>query len=263
MNGFFVVGVVAIAIGTYLATLDVVVGAIYVAIGTFVMRYGDWRESRADARRTHKKLSEIERKITSAKQGASSPQETEKLENIDQEFREWAAGFVKNKARSQLEVQQTRIGAVESEINRSEIWRPVLELFIETVRQVVQAYAAETGSAISVKLSPLPANLFDKHASYEGVVLFTPTVKWRFELDRGVSVLEFPVLWIWLYHGKAQTRIVHIWSYDRQDAFVRVSLHGDELPRLSGIEVRASEKTYPEELRRSAQRLIEAQLLSL
>jgi hypothetical protein len=261
-NALVAVGVALIGAGTYLATLDAILGVIVAAIGTYVVHYGDRRESKADARRAEEKLSQIRRQIASAREEASSPQETRKLDDIGEEFREWAANFVRIKERNQLEVERTRIGKVESELKNSELLRPVFELFLETIRKSVAAYAAETSKPLSVRIPILPTNLYDRNAAYEGSVDFGSTVRWTFEVDGQVDrkLMEFPVLWVRLHLGGKETRLGHVWLSQIDDS-VNLSLHGDALP-LSGIEGAFPMRNYREGLRRAAQRLVEAQLLS-
>jgi hypothetical protein len=263
MNNVLVVaGVALIGVGTYLATLDAILGVVIVAIGTYVVHYGDRRESKADARRTDEKLSEIQRRIASAKEVASSPQEAQKLDSIGQEFREWAADFVRNKERNKLEVERTRIGKVESQLEKSEVWRPVLALFLETIRRSVEAYAAETGKPLTVSFPPLPTNLYDKNTAYTGIVDFGSKIRWTLELDRASDrrLMEFPAIWVRLHRGSKETPLAHLWSY-AGDNTVNLTVASDALP-LADMEGAFPMKDYRDRLRRAAQRLVEAQLLS-
>jgi hypothetical protein len=263
---FTILGLFVIAIGSYLASINElrVWGFVIVGVGGLIVAIGQRRDSRDDATKLEQKLGEIRLEIASAKETASSTEETKKLDDIGKEFRDWAAGFVRNKERGKLEVAQIQTSAVESQLDRSEVWRPVLEFFMETVRRSVQAYAAETGAAASVQLPPLPVNLFQSKDSYEGIVVFNRDVSWRIRLQATPSkLLELPVLWIFLERGSEQTRLAHVMSLDRADQFVILELYGDVLPRLSGIEGKFPFGNYRIGLAQAIRRLVEAQLLSL
>jgi hypothetical protein len=262
-----VIGLSVIAFGTYLTYLgdQRVIGIVIIAIGSLVVAHAQRRESREDSERVEQKLSEIRREIAEAKTIATSPNEVKLLDNIGEEFRSWAAAFEKNKERGQLEIEQNRVGELKSQLDRSEIWRPVLELVIGTLRRSIEAYARETGLPLSADFSPLPMNLFDTHVEYRGTIVFTKELKWLVQLDSTTmrELSEFPLLWI-SRAGDWEPQLVHVSSLNRKEKFVQIIVHRDErLPRISGMSGTFSVDNYQDGVKMTIRRIVEAQLLSL
>jgi hypothetical protein len=271
-----VLGIAVVGVGTYLTFIDKwrVAGVVVIALGTLLMYLAQRRDSTSDAKTIHaaidKRLTEFQREITQAK-ALPAPEAAVKLNQIDREFTEWAAAFVKNKDRRKLEVEQRRVAVMKSELDRSEVWRPVMELVLRTIAGAVRAYASQTGMKVEVHLPQLPSNLFDKSVEYTGKVVFREDVAWLLQLDRDMDALsEFPSMWVSLSRAKRNeprmgydSHLLHVWSMNRGADFVHVSVFGDILPRLSGMEGVFTTSNYQDGLRKALLRLVEAQILYL
>src|SRR3954462_10897779 len=156
-----VLGIAIVAYGTYLTFTEKwkAVGVVLIGIGTLLAAFAQRRGSTADVRKIEatlqEKLTEVHQEIVSAKALSSPAESAKKLELIDRAFADWATGFVRDKERRKLEVEQTRVADKRKELDDSEVWRPVLELFLVTVGGAARAYAKETGQPIEVQLPKL------------------------------------------------------------------------------------------------------------
>lgn len=266
MDKFTVLGFVITSVGSYLASLTSW-GFLVVAIGGGIFLYGQRRDSGSDVAKIEAtiaaKVAEVRQEIASAKEAASSPEEVERLDDADKGFRDWAAKIVENKERSHLEMERTRLEEIESQLKRSDVWRPVLELFLATIARCVKAYGAETGSPVAVDIPRLPTNLFDVSASYTATVVFNSKVTWVVELDRTKTVLlsSTPVLCV-QRAGSDMVRLAYLWSSDLLGD-VRLTVQNERLKRLKGVEGDFSFKSYQSPLQAATQRLVEAQILAL
>jgi hypothetical protein len=265
-----VLGIAIGGYGTYLTFIDKwrVAGVVLIALGTLLIAIAQRRDSTADVRRIEatfqQKIAEVHRDISAAKALPTGSQATKKLDQIDHAFSDWAASFVQNRERRKLEIEQTRVADLQTQLDKSEIWRPVLELFLRTVSGAARAYSLETGSSITAHLPKLPPNLYDRAARYNGRVVFSKTVNWRIELDTDTGFLgEFPAAVVTLVRGDDDDLLLRIWSVSRDKDFVRVSFISDVLPKLSGIDGGLSKANYQQELPKAIMRLFEAQILAL
>jgi hypothetical protein len=267
-----VLGIAIVGYGTFLTFTDKwkVAGVVLIAFGTLLIAVAQRRDSTADVARIEatfqQKIAEVHRDIQVAKSLPSGSQATNKLDEIDHAFSDWAASFVRNREQRKLEVEQSRVADLKNQLDDSELWRPVLELALRTISGTWKAYAAQTRANVQVRLPELPANLYDRSVNYGGEVTFGTKGHWLLELDRGVLALTggFPSLEIrWLRSGKGAERIAEIWSADRTTDFVTVSVRSDVVPKLSGIQGWFTPKNYQTELPKAIVRLVEAQILAL
>jgi hypothetical protein len=260
-------GLLIIGVGSYLATIDrwKVAGFSVVALGGVVTYLAQRRDSARFEKKLEVKLAEVHQEIASAK--TLLPAESAKrLDQIDNAFRTWAAGFVKNKEQRKLEVEQRRVADLKQELDNSRLWRPVLELAFRTVAGAWKAYAEQTGLLIRVRVPELPENLYDKSARYAGEVMFPRQGHWIMVLGTGLLSMsaDMPTLDImWLRPGKERDHIGEIWCANRAANFVSLSLYSDVLPRLSGIEGSFTQANYQTELPKAIMRLVEAQIFAL
>ena len=262
-----IVGIAIVGYGTYLTFTDKwkVAGVALIGVGTFLIAVAQRLDSTSDRRRVEAKLAEVRQEIASAMALPSKSASAQRLEEIDQSFKDWAASLIRNKERGKLEVEQARLAGLKARLDRSEEWRPVLELFLDTVRRAMQAYSSATGEILAIKLPPLPHNLYDKSVQYSGHVSFPKGAVWFVELDRDSprSLLEFPVLWVSLAHGRDKGLLAQLWSMNRTSEFVRLSIHGEFLPTISGLEPAFTRDNYQEGLPKVVKGLVEAQILAL
>ncbi|HEV7387393.1 MAG TPA: hypothetical protein VGN73_02160 [Gemmatimonadaceae bacterium] len=276
-NALTVISIAIVAIGTYLTLTErwKVLGVMLIAGGTLLGTVVQRRESSADVQKIEEtfkqtieqKMTEVHQEIISAK--ASLPPASEpakKLDQIDDSLRDWAAGFVKNIGQRELEVEQHRVSELKTELDKSALWRPVLEFALETIGNAWKAYADQTGASIKVRLPHLPPNLYDRSVNYGGEVIFTGARgHWLIELDREALNLScgLPTLQIrWLISGKPVDHVAEIWCIDRHKSFVGVSLHSEILSKLP-VGPFSTEANYRTELPKSIIRLIEAQILAM
>jgi hypothetical protein len=248
-----VLGIAIVAYGTYLTFTDKwkVAGVVLIGVGTLLATLAQRRDSTADVRKIEatlqKKLTEVHQEIASAKALSSPAESAKKLDQIDRAFAGWAKDFVRDKERRKLEVEQTRVADKQKELDDSETWRPVLELFLVTVGGAARAYAKETGTPIEVQLPQLPTNLYDKNIRYAGRIAFRKDVVWQIELDHSTDFMGvYPPLAVTLLGGRAADDdvVARLWSMSQDSHYVIFSVTSDVLPKLPGINGTFQKATY-------------------
>src|SRR4051812_597063 len=109
-----VLGLIIVGVGTYYTSTERwrVLGVGLTVIGGVVIYLAQRRDTKSDAKTIQAiidtRFTEFQREITQAK-ALPAPEAAVKLNQIDREFTEWATGFVKNKDRRKLEVEQRRV----------------------------------------------------------------------------------------------------------------------------------------------------------
>lgn len=265
-----------------------IVGLVVVAVGGGLSAYGLRRESRADAQETNRKLDEFKQDLNAAQAHPATPELAAQLDSLDQEFSAWAEDFVKNKARTQLEVEEIRTSAEQQKLaaslsqkqtalkdrqHSSNTARPVLSAAITALRKSIEAYNAKSGSHFIANLPDLPFDLFDPAAKqYKGTVQFDDKASWTVTLlvpDEPFSTMSseplFPVLRIRMEEGSDSHTGAFIYfpGGGMSGSRIEVDLRSEHLPPLKGISFGATLSEYKPLLQRSMQRLVEAQVYAL
>ena len=258
-----VLGIVFLSVGTYFTLTEKgkVLGVALIALGTLLMYLSQRHDSTLDSRRLEAKLTEIRHEITEAK-ALPAPKAAVRLDQIDRSLSEWASTFVKEKAHRKIEAEQTRLAGLKTQLDGSEIWRPVLEFFLSTVGGAFRAYATEANTTITVYLPKLPDNIYDKAGQYKGSITFRQDVSWEIGI-RDIPLSEFPVLWVRLIRHGSRDLLAQVTSNDRGTGFVSLTIHNNLVPNLSGMEGDFPRGNWQEGFRNAIMRLVEAQILSL
>jgi hypothetical protein len=265
-----VFGALVFGAGTWLTFFDRwrILGVVLLVLSTLIIAVAQRRDSKSDAveiqATMERKLTEFQRDLASAKALPSPTESAKKLDQIDNAFHDWAAGFVRNKERRKLEVKQARAADLETQLDKSELWRPVLEVFLGAVGEAARAYSKASGTTISANLPKLPPNLYDKSSRYDARIVFRKDVSWLIQLDRQMDFLgEFPGMVVTLVRSDDKDLLARLWSIDRKDGFVKFTVETEHIAPLSGMSGKFSKANYRTELPKAVMRFFEAQILAL
>jgi len=272
--------------------LYVVAGLILGAIASGLLIFGGRLDSRRDAKADSaellRKMDDVRGEIKEAQAHPSTREAASQLDIIDQEFQAWAEDFVKNKARTQIEVDEietdakqqalaaslaAKKGALQERQYSSNTARPVLAAALVALRKAIAAYNAQSGSHFTVELPELPLDLYDEAAKqYNGAVGFQGKAAWSVKLSIPSSPVNqyqsgeynFPGLSIILDPLDTQeTADVSVLGYGAGPLKMSVSLSSTKLPKLKGIGANVPLTDYNTVLNRAMQRLLEAQVFVL
>lgn len=163
MNSYIIFGILILVAGT--------------GFGTYLMYVGSGKSSAVSQKELIDKIEETRQEIAEAKN--STNPDKQKIEMIENEFNSWANDFVKNKDIKRLELEKESIDTKGSRIALSNIWKPRLDTFFLSIRNIIDAYNKQTGDSISYEIEKLPENIFDPSAEvYTAKVIFSPDVVW-------------------------------------------------------------------------------------
>lgn len=158
----------------------IILGIVVVGIGTLIIYVGGNRDSQSSQNEITAKINETQKKIDNLKFESN---DKEKVSQIENEFHEWANDFVENKDKKRIFVEKKQLENKESRIKFNELYRPHFLLFLETTKNIIDAYNAKTGEKISYRISSLPMNIFDPNVEkYKAQLIFNADVIWNIEL---------------------------------------------------------------------------------
>ncbi|MES2138490.1 MAG: hypothetical protein V4511_02200 [Bacteroidota bacterium] len=158
----------------------IILGTIIVAVGSLIIYFGSNRDSQSSQNEITEKLNETQKKIDNLKLTSI---DTQKVNQIENEFHEWANDFVQNKDKKKIFIEKKHLENKESRIGLNEQYRPCFLLFLETTKNIINAYNAKTGEKFSYTINSLPMNIFDSNAEqYNAKITFKADVIWKIEI---------------------------------------------------------------------------------
>lgn len=190
MNSY-IIGIFVLIVGT--------------GLGTYLMYVGSGQSSAASQKELMDKIEETRQEIAEAKDSTNpDKQEIEKIEN---EFNSWANEFVKNKDLKKLELEKENINTEGSRIALSAKWKPQLDTFLSSIRNIIDAYNRQAGASITYDINKLPENIFDPSAEeYEAKIIFKPDIIWLINIAPASALAEkqMPSLTVSIFDQKTK-----------------------------------------------------------
>jgi hypothetical protein len=184
-----------------------VVGLLIAAMGTCLAYYGAELNNRKDSQALEKKINVTLAKLEDAKtepssKGSSGPNAA-KVQQIEDEFSNWATQFLLTRDARRLELDKTQLNRRSAEARISDKWRPFVVQFISILQRTVDAYNAKAGSKIKVNLPVVSANLYEQE--YKGEISFDAEHVWRISAftERPAREREAPALFVEFANEKA------------------------------------------------------------
>jgi len=271
MNFFITAGILLIALGTGLMVygFSIIVGILLNAIGTGIMIYGQLVRSKVDndevSRVLQDKVDNVLKRIDEIREGEKDEESAGKVNQIEQEFKNWASEFMKNREIKKVEIARSGLDLVDKQLKVSNEWKPIYEYVLNTIESLSHAYNAESGETIKVNFPPLPPNLFSKEArNYGGKVAFPNKVEWHIKFASSVLPRKNDSPKMIIGFSMEKNR----YNYDSLlmissigENLLNINLEGPSVPTAENIEGMYPLDSYRESLKTILRRLFEAQLL--
>jgi len=270
MNFYIIAGILLFSLGTgmILYKFFIIVGIVLNALGTGMIVYGQHVKNKLESsemsRALQDKVDNVFKHIDEVRQEERDGGSAGKIEQIEQEFKDWASEFLKNREMRKIEFARTELNSVDAQLNVSKEWRPIYGYVLKTIESLVNAYNAQSGETIKVDFPPIPENLYSKEAKeYCGKVLFTNEIVWQIEFSSGepprkerppsLSIDFMPKANLFLHSTLLISKL--------GENGISINLWGPKVPTAEGIEGVFPRDSYRDKLKTIMRLLFEAQLL--
>lgn len=269
MNVSIIIGILLVALGTGLTSFSIIIGILLNALGMGIMVYGQLVKSKVDSAEVSRvlqdKVDDVLKRIDEVQGGEKNEASVEKIQQIEQEFINWAADFLKNRELRKVEMARTELDSVDAQLRVSDEWRPIFEYVLKTIDSMTKAYNAESGETIKIDFPALPPNLYSEEAiKYGGTVIFPNKAVWHilFLASSPPKKENPPSMYVDFSKEGDSVRLISYFliSYLNEKSF-RSYITGPDVPTAEGIESIYPLDSYRESLEIIMQRLFEAQLL--
>ena len=272
MNFYIMVGIILIAFGTGIMVygLSIIIGILLNAFGTGIMVYGQLVKSRVDnsevSRELQGKVDNVLKRIDEIREEEKDEASARKINRIEQEFKDWAAEFLKNRELKKVQLARTELDSVDAQLRVSNEWRPIFEYILQSIDSLARAYNAESGESVKIDFPPIPPNLYSDEASnYGGKVIFPNKVIWDIEFlsikpPRERHPPSMHILFQKIEENENLRPSFFTIQYFDGKSFHAI-LGGPSLPTAEGIEGVYPLDSYRDSIKTIMRRLFEAQLL--
>ncbi|MBN2039145.1 MAG: hypothetical protein JW864_03830 [Spirochaetes bacterium] len=141
----------------------VIIGIIFIALGTFFTYYGSYVSNKSDKKENalilQTKINDVVDKIDSIKTSdLNSSESNAKLNEIKNEFMNWANDFNKNQEMHKIEYKKAILQIEEKEIEICNKWRKQIEYPFITLRNLIDAINKNRKPSIQYNIPSLPIN---------------------------------------------------------------------------------------------------------
>lgn len=271
MNFYIIIGLLVFALGGLMVySFSIIVGIMLNALGTGIIVYGQQVKSKGDSAEVSRvlqdKIDNVVRRIDEVREGEKNEASDGKIGQIEQEFKDWAAEFLKNREIRKVELARSELDSVDNQLKVSNEWKPIYEYVLKTIESLVQAYNAESGETIKVNFPPLPPNLFSEEAiNYVGKIAFLNKVVWHIKFsssnnpprkgDAPWMIIGFSM------EGEPFKYNSHLMISRLGGNMLNINLDGPNVPTAEGVEGYFPIDSYRDSLKTIMFHLFEAQLL--
>jgi hypothetical protein len=161
MNVFIIVGILLIALGTGIVGYGFsIVGILLTALGTGIMVYGQLAKSKVDNAEVsyvlQDKVDSVLKRIDEVREGEKDETSAGKIQQIEEEFKKWAAEFLKDRERKKVVLARSELDSVDNQLKVSNECKPIYEYILKTIESLAQAYNSESGETIKVDFPYFP-----------------------------------------------------------------------------------------------------------
>ncbi|KAA9345948.1 hypothetical protein [Adhaeribacter soli] len=160
-----------------------IIGIIFIAIGTFLTFYGPSIDSKKDKEELNQKFSEFNNELKSIrKEDIPQSEKEEKIAELKNEYSQWASEFSSNKDLYKLEYQKSNLGFEEKKLTYNNEWKKFYSGFFNELESIVAAYNehSKNGKIEIITKHPFPSVIFNAtHESFFYILKFGDTVYWK------------------------------------------------------------------------------------
>ena len=132
-----------------------IIGIILIALGTFLTFFGSHIQSKRDKSNFEEKHHEVIASIASVKAQQDSTKDSGTTAKIEKEYLEWADQFFGGLEKTKLSLEKEKIEEVEMQLDLSNKYRYLYEAFVGTFNSYINAYNEGSGNRITCNLMAL------------------------------------------------------------------------------------------------------------
>ena len=196
MNLLIILGIIAIAIGTYLTFLG-------------VFRRSNVSENRIlkEIERTQKQTeSKIDNILTADE---LSVQQREEIKLVRNEFDDWAKNLKNNLEKKKIEYQKAELDNKEERFELNIKWRYLYVNYFDGCRKIIEAINKNSEYNIEYSFPDLPENIFlENYEKYFATIDFKNNIQWQFSFTpaKGTDQSLFPSIFIYIIKSSENSR---------------------------------------------------------
>ncbi|TSA25830.1 MAG: hypothetical protein D4R68_08205 [Ignavibacteriales bacterium] len=158
-----------------------ILGIIVIAIGTFLTYLGSNYQSNKVSDDIKEKIQDTNAKIAALQKEPSINKEA--VDKLDNEFSSWATEFIKNKDSQKLHYEKEILDNKGKELSLNKEWVPFYNCFFETLKNLLNAYNKSSKNKIAYEIPQLPDNLFSERINeFVAEIKFSKNIVWKISL---------------------------------------------------------------------------------
>ncbi len=163
-----------------------ILGIILIAIGTFLTYLGSNLQSNKVSDEIKGKIQDTNAKIAALQKEPSINKEA--VDKLDNEFSAWATELIKNKDSQRLHYEKDILDIKGKELSLSKEWLTFYNFFFETLKNLLDAYNRTAKNLITYEIPPLPNNLFSESINnFVANIKFSKQISWNIILSKEIS----------------------------------------------------------------------------
>jgi len=226
----------------------VIIGLLLIFAGSFLCYLGQRKHSALDTKNSEEilntKVTSVLKAIHDARSNVRETTEhpdnvsnktaMDKIDAIEQDFRQWAASFIASRSSKKLGFDKQKIELLDVELRNSRKWRPLFQKWINTILALAEAYnSTSKTNFISTQKITLQENLYIRMNSHP-TISFGDKATWLFDIvaRKPVSIDETPTFVIAFNQEGKYTGEVSL-KPNKNEIFVNLSLL--EMPKPTSI----------------------------
>jgi hypothetical protein len=157
----------------------IIIGIVIIAVGTFFVQYGARLESKRSGTKSEARLEQISQDLAELKGRPKSALSQESVLRVQEDVTAWAKDFATDRQTKELTFKQRKLEQEQAAQHANALAREYAVFFVNVLRDTLQSYQKIAGQQITYELSEVPSNLFDnRNASYSGNIVFSSTRRW-------------------------------------------------------------------------------------
>jgi hypothetical protein len=272
MNWITILGIIFIAIGTFLTRYGIaiaIIGVIIFALGTYLTYYGTTIVNKKDKEEIKKDILSFSKKIDDLNKGAKSEEIKKEAIKLETEFKLWADDFLKNKPRKKIELEKSEIDFKIKNIELNEKYKAIYEFFYKCLKNFIDAYNENLNKKIFYEIpEQFPQNVFITGEKYIAKIQFEEKLFWKFELRTTKSIGtedRYPIIYIIIDNKLEDISLplpeitIHI-KLDKNQIYL---LKYGDLLRIPALKDEYELDNYEKSIKNIIKELMEYQLIKL
>lgn len=245
-----------------------IVGIILIALGTFLTYFGSTKDANLTKKETQKlvndKVSEVLTEFQKLEKIDTTGSQSAGANKIAEEFLSWAANFKENIDSFKLNYEKQKLEDQADQLEYCKKWHYMYDIFFGTLKNLIEAYNTKTNSNIECKLDPPPVNFLSPEVkNYRGYVKFRNDLYWNIQILSNYVSQKSLAIYISVQSENGEEFLssfdLFIAIRPLQDMYV-ISFEKDSL-YVGGIKTSGKISEYPDIIKTLLKRCLEKQLI--